>query len=178
MANQKPFYLVSSEDVYGVDDFGQGEDFWNHHGNTKEDYMSLAENLPEVNERISNGESLESLRNDPDLGACASAYYGQDKMIKVNATEDGYEFDSDGRHRMRAAQEMGYEVPVDVQNPEVMDSPPRYCNLYDKNQGEGFNANSNQQENATDLIDPDNNQPQNYYQEQENSESQYNGYSY
>ena len=47
--------------------------FWNHHNNTKSDYMELASHLPEVQERINSGASLEDLYNDPVLGDTASA---------------------------------------------------------------------------------------------------------
>ena len=144
--NQKEYYLVPADEIYGVDDFGQGDDFWNHHGNTKEDYMSLAENLPEVNERISNGESLESLQNNPELKDCANAYYGPDKMVKVNATEDGYEFNSDGRHRVMAAQEAGCEIPVEVQNPEAMNREPDNYKIHNENLDENQSNQSDMKE--------------------------------
>lgn len=147
MGSQRPYYLVNSNDIYGIDDFDQGEDFWNHHGHTKDEYMSLAEGLPEVNERVANGESLESLREDPNVGACASAYYGSD-MVKVDATDEGYEFDSDGRHRVKAAQELGYDVPVQVKNSEQMDREPDQCNLYKEDETQS----QHNQDNASDLT--------------------------
>ena len=97
-------------DIFNVD----SDNFWNHHGNTKEDYMELASHLPEIQERMANGESLDSIRSNPHLSNTVDAYYADDKMMKVVKYEDGYQFQDDGRHRMMAAKELGYDVPVKV----------------------------------------------------------------
>lgn len=47
----------------------------------------------------------------------AHAYFDPENMIKVEQQADGsYSFADDGRHRIAAAQEMGYEIPVEVTN--------------------------------------------------------------
>ena len=105
--------------------FGQGfgpeqKDFWEYkeqrpNGHSKADYLEMASHIPEVRERLSNGESLESLMRDDRVGACATQYYSPDQMIKVESFPDGhYEFSSGGRHRIAAAQELGIEIPVQV----------------------------------------------------------------
>lgn len=97
-------------DIFNAD----SHNFWNHHGNTKADYMELASHLPEIQERMARGESLESIRSIPHLSNTVDAYYADDKMMKVVKCENGYQFQDDGRHRMLAAREMGYDVPVKV----------------------------------------------------------------
>ena len=43
---------------------------------------------------------------------CVNAYYAPDKMIRAEEKDGKYEFVDDGRHRLAAAQELGYDVPV------------------------------------------------------------------
>ena len=107
--------------------YAQGMDsdqFWNHHGNTKEDYMRVAEKLPDVQQALDSGKSIDELKNDPELGETVRAYYDPDNMIKVEQQPDGsYSFTDDGRHRIAAAQECGYQIPVEVTNmPEQANS--------------------------------------------------------
>ena len=112
--------MVNASDIDMT--YAQGMDndqFWNHHGNTKEDYMRVAEKLPDVQQALDSGKSIDELKNDPELGETVRAYYDPDNMIKVEQQPDGsYSFTDDGRHRIAAAQELGYEIPVDVTNAE------------------------------------------------------------
>ena len=100
--------------------YAQGMDsdqFWNHHGNTKEDYMRIAEGIPDVQQALDSGKSLDEIKQDPDLKDTAHAYFDPENMVKVEQQADGsYSFADDGRHRIAAAQEMGYEIPVEVTN--------------------------------------------------------------
>ena len=93
------------------------DQFWNHHGNTKEDYMRIAEGIPDVQQVLDSGKSLDEIKQDPDLKDTAHAYFDPENMIKVEQQADGsYSFADDGRHRIAAAQEMGYDIPVQVTN--------------------------------------------------------------
>lgn len=104
---------IDMTDARGMDD----EHFWEHHGNTKEDYMRIAEHIPDVQKELDSGKTLDEIRKDPELKDTVAAYYNADKMVKVEEKPDGsYEFQDDGRHRVAAAQELGYEIPVDVVN--------------------------------------------------------------
>lgn len=95
----------------------EDEHFWDHHENTKEDYMRIAEHIPDVQKELDSGKTLDEIREDPELSDTVNAYYDADKMVKVEEKPDGsYEFQDDGRHRVAAAQELGYEIPVDVVN--------------------------------------------------------------
>ena len=92
-------------------------EFWNHYGNTKEDYMRVAEKIPDVQQALESGKSLDEIRQDPELGETVRAYFDSDNMIKVEQQSDGsYSFTDDGRHRIAAAQEGGYQIPVEVTN--------------------------------------------------------------
>ena len=112
--------MVNASDIDMTYAQGMNNDqFWNHHGNTKEDYMRVAEKLPDVQQALDSGKSIDELKNDPELGETVRAYYDPDNMIKVEQQPDGsYSFTDDGRHRIAAAQELGYEIPVDVTNAE------------------------------------------------------------
>ncbi len=104
--------------------FGQGygpeqKDFWaykeQHNGHSKADYLEMGSHIPEIRDRLNAGESLESLIHDDRLGACATQYFSPDNMIRVESFPDGhYEFSSGGRHRIAAAQELGIEIPVQI----------------------------------------------------------------
>jgi len=106
--------MVSASEIIGVD--SDGEHFWDHHNNTKDSYIEIASKLPNVQEQLSKGVSLDEIKQNPDLRDCASAYYDADKMVKVEKTDNGYEFQDDGRHRVAAARELGYDMPINVIN--------------------------------------------------------------
>lgn len=110
--------MVNASDIDMT--YAQGMDsdqFWNHHGNTKEDYMRMAERIPDVQQALDSGKSLDEIKQDPELKDTAHAYFDPENMIKVEQQADGsYSFADDGRHRITAAQEMGYEIPVEVTN--------------------------------------------------------------
>ena len=131
--------MVNASDIDMT--YAQGMDsdqFWNHHGNTKEDYMRVAEKIPDVQQALDSGKSLDEIRQNPDLKDTANAYFDPENMIKVEQQADGsYSFTDDGRHRIVAAQELGYEIPVEVTN-----------------KSEGFSENSKfEQNDAKERID-------------------------
>lgn len=106
----KDYEMMDPNEIQNVD--SEDENFWNHHGNQKEDYIALASKLPEVQARVEAGESLEDIMKDEKLKECAYAYY--ERMVTVEKTEQGCEFQSDGRHRIEAAKELGYKIPVKI----------------------------------------------------------------
>ena len=59
------------------------EHFWNHHGNTKEDYMQLAEKIPDVQQALESGKTLDEIKQDPELRNTANAYFDPENMVKV-----------------------------------------------------------------------------------------------
>ena len=105
--------------------FGPGfgpdqQGFWEYKeqrtgGHSKADYLEMASHIPEVRERLNNGESLESLMQDSRVGACATQYFPPGNMIQVESHPDGhYEYSTGGRHRIAAAQELEIEIPVQI----------------------------------------------------------------
>lgn len=79
--------------------------------------MNTASKIPEVQQRLDNGESLDSLLDDDQLGRCAQAYFNPDsyKAIEVDEMPDGgYIFNGDGRHRIITARQAKYDIPVKV----------------------------------------------------------------
>lgn len=93
----------------------QQEGFWDteYKGRSKEEYLEIACHIPEVYERLQNGESLEDLVQDEKVGACAEQYFLPENMVTVDHCADGsYQFTDDGRHRIAAAQELGVDIPV------------------------------------------------------------------
>jgi len=107
---------VNAADIHGAryhDDVSD-EKFWSHHGNSKEIYMELASKIPEVREQLASGHSLEDIKADEKLRACASQYFSPDNMVRAYQYGDKYMFDGDGRHRVMAAQELGHEIPINV----------------------------------------------------------------
>lgn len=80
-----------------------------------ESFLDSASHLPDVQKRIEEGESLDSIREDPSLSQTVSAYY--DRPLQVSETETGYELMDDGRHRINAAQDAHVTLPVEICNP-------------------------------------------------------------
>lgn len=79
------------------------------------EYEKLANNIPEVRDRIDAGESLAELKTDEKVGDTANLYFDEKNMIAVNDNGDGtYQLAGDGNHRLKAAQDLGYDVPVKV----------------------------------------------------------------
>jgi len=84
---------------------------------SQEEYAAIAEHIPEVRDRLAAGESIESLCADEKIGDCANAYFNEERgskgMLTVRENDDGsYQLIDDGNHRLKAAQDLGYEVPV------------------------------------------------------------------
>lgn len=105
-----------ADDIVGsrYHDDVSNEDFWSHHGNTKEMYCELVSKVPAVQIALESGRALDELRQDPELGACASQFFSSDNMIRVYKFGGKYVFDGDGRHRLAAAQELGIRIPVKI----------------------------------------------------------------
>lgn len=79
--------------------------------------MRMAERIPDVQQALDSGKSLDEIKQDPELKDTAHAYFDTENMIKVEQQANGsYSFADDGRHRITAAQELGYEIPVEVTN--------------------------------------------------------------
>ena len=99
--------------------------FWSQHNmydkaqgisrpTTKEDFLELASHIPEVKQRLAAGETLESLEKDPKVGACATQYFDPQVMPRAVVGNGFAEMQDGGRHRILAARELGFDIPVHV----------------------------------------------------------------
>lgn len=90
--------------------------FWSQHerGGTKESFVEIASHIPEVRSALDSGRSLSDLIEDDRLGMCAALYFDPSRMTQVMDLGGFYEFQSNGRHRILAARELGYDIPVKV----------------------------------------------------------------
>ena len=118
---EQEFKTVNPADIEGVylgeTDIEDPSRFWNMHNGSKEDWMDTASHIPEVQSRLDGGETLQSLLDDDRLGRCAQAYFNPDSSKAIEVDEmpgGGYMFNGDGRHRIIAARNYGYDIPVKV----------------------------------------------------------------
>lgn len=111
---------ISAGSVEGINvseyDVENPETFWSQHerNGTKESFVQIASHIPEVRSALEFGRSLSDLLEDERLGTCASLYFDPAKMTQVMDCGGYYEFQSNGRHRILAARELGYDIPVRV----------------------------------------------------------------
>lgn len=111
---------INPSDIEGIslgdNDIADPAIFWSQHmtGGTENSFKEIAALIPEVQKELSMGRSLDDLIEDPRLGKCASLYFDPANMPEVIECDGYYEFQSNGRHRILAAREMGYDMPVKV----------------------------------------------------------------
>lgn len=108
--------MVSADSIEGIPnirtaDIEHPEIFWGRDsGKTMQDFMDIASHIPDVNEQLKNGRSLDDLLMDDVLGKCAAIYFADAPTVYKG---DGfYEFSSNGRHRILAARALGLSIPV------------------------------------------------------------------
>lgn len=90
--------------------------FWSQHesGGTADSFKEIASHIPEVKSQLDSGKTLSEIRNNPDLGRCVDIYFDPSNIPRVVKNDGYYEFDSNGRHRILAARELGYDIPVRI----------------------------------------------------------------
>ena len=90
--------------------------FWSHHEpvGTEESFNDIASKIPTVKKELEDGRTLAEIMEDDNLSKCASIYFHPQNMPKVIKCGDHYEFQSNGRHRILAARNLGYDIPVKV----------------------------------------------------------------
>lgn len=108
--------MVFADSIEGIPnvrtaDIEHPEIFWGRDsGKTMQDFMDIASHIPDVNEQLRNGRSLDDLLMDDVLGKCAAIYYADAPTVYKG---DGfYEFSRNGRHRILAARALGLSIPV------------------------------------------------------------------
>lgn len=111
---------IDPGDIEGIrlsdNDLADPSLFWGQHltDGTEESFKEIAALIPEVQAQLAGGRSLDDLIEDPRLGKCASIYFDPSNIPEVIECDGYYEFQSNGRHRILAAREMGYDMPVKV----------------------------------------------------------------
>lgn len=90
--------------------------FWSQHknGGTAASFLEIASHIPEVEYQLKSGRNLSSLKEDPYLGMCTALYFEQSQIPRVAKCNGYYEFVDNGRHRLLAARELGYNIRVKV----------------------------------------------------------------
>lgn len=90
--------------------------FWQQHksGGTMASFVEIASHIPEVKNLLDQGFSLEDIKENPRLEACAALYFDKSNMPRVVESNGYYEFEGNGRHRILAAREAGYDIPVKI----------------------------------------------------------------
>jgi hypothetical protein len=90
--------------------------FWSQHerGGTKDSFVKIASHIPEVNHLLKSGMTLEDIRAYPSLERCVNIYFEPSNIPRVIQSNGYYEFESNGRHRILAAREAGYDIPVQI----------------------------------------------------------------
>lgn len=89
--------------------------FWgSERGKTEKTFEEIARHIPEVQSRLNAGENLNDLMEDAEVGACAAIYFHPNNMPRVIKCGDYYAFQGNGRHRILAARNVGYDIPVKV----------------------------------------------------------------
>ncbi len=88
--------------------------FWGMHSSSKDFFIETASQIPAVKEALARGQSLDEIKQDPILGTCATLYFDPRNMPRVEKNNGYYSFEGDGRHRIIAARELGFDIPVRV----------------------------------------------------------------
>ena len=100
----------------GKTEAADGSIFWSQHesGGTRESFVEIASHIPEVENLLHAGLSLDDIRDNPSLERCVDIYFEPSNIPRVIQSHGYYEFDSNGRHRILAAREAGYNIPVKI----------------------------------------------------------------
>lgn len=90
--------------------------FWSQHKSdgSLDSFKEIASHIPEVKSQLDAGKSLTEIRSDPNLEACVSVYFEPSNIPRVYKCDGYYEFEANGRHRILAARELGYDILVNV----------------------------------------------------------------
>ena len=112
---------INAREIAGIDMISDREIenpqlFWGRSGGTYESFEAIAQLIPEVQERIDNGDDVSNLMLDNRLGACASLFFNTNSPDHptVYVGDGFYELSGGGRHRVMLAQRLGFSIPVRV----------------------------------------------------------------
>ncbi len=116
--NENPeIVYVRARDIEGVYIWDRERDnpygFWTRHGRqgySRENIMRRASRIRDVRQNLERGIGMEEMAQNPDLEETIGSYF-QDP-IQVASLGSFYVFQSDGRHRILAAQTLNTYIPV------------------------------------------------------------------
>jgi hypothetical protein len=79
----------------------ESRNFWTHHGNDEQYYISMAEKYPKIKEEIAKGRTIEELKTDPELKEAVRFWYCQESVRLIHY-KDTYIVE-EGLHRAELA---------------------------------------------------------------------------
>jgi len=92
-----PLNIISPDEM-------NDENFWQHHGENQARYIDLIEKYEICNKELGKGKTLDQVRSEDSWVANAyDVFYGSEP-VKLIKSGDYYRIDSNGRHRVAAAQ--------------------------------------------------------------------------
>lgn len=108
--------------------------FWDHHGNTKQDYAELMGKLDKVYDAMASGRKVDELMSwsnpDKELRDTTYSFFSKERAVTVERWEDGkIHFAGDGRHRIMMAQELNMLIPVRMTYDELAKSKDEVTNM-------------------------------------------------
>lgn len=80
------------------------EKFWNQHGETQNRYFDLIEKYEKCDSLLKQGKTLDEIRKEDSWVANAHDVFHGSEPIRLLKSGDYYQIDSNGRHRVAAAQ--------------------------------------------------------------------------
>lgn len=116
--NENPeIVYVRARDIEGVYIWDRERDnpqgFWTRHGRqgwSRENIMRRASRIQDVRQNLEHGISIEEMSQNPDLDETIGSYFRE--PVQVASLGSFYVFQSDGRHRILAAQTLDAYIPV------------------------------------------------------------------
>ncbi|MBT9653998.1 hypothetical protein GPK60_13395 [Ruminococcus sp. MCC718] len=111
---------VSPDNIEGIHlgktEVANSSIFWSQHesGGSRESFLEIASHIPEVENLLQTGLSLDEIRENHSLEKCVNIYFEPSNIPKVIQSHGYYEFETNGRHRILAAREAGYNIPVKI----------------------------------------------------------------
>ena len=84
--------------------------FWRQleSGGSRESFLEIASHIPEVENLLQTGLSLDEIRENLSLEKCVNIYFEPSNIPKVIQSHGYYEIETNGRNRILAAREAGY----------------------------------------------------------------------
>lgn len=120
LRNKEIIKTVSPDSIEGIRlgdrEASDNTIFWRQHDTegTIDSFVEIAKNIPRVQRLLDDGYSLDRIREYPELEKCVNIYFEPSSIPTVVQCNGYYEFDINGRHRILAAREAGYDIPVKI----------------------------------------------------------------